>query len=895
MKSGNCYIPIDPAYPEDRIKYILDNSYSDLVICDKEIANDFEKPMIIDSINVGKKSKFTSLAVPEGLAYMIYTSGSTGKPKGIGIKHSNIINTLIWRKNCYRFNEDIVSLQIPSFSFDSSVEDIFTPLISGSKLVIPSFSKMDVNKICEYIKLYGVNHFLVVPSIYKILLEEKSKYLKKFNSITIAGEGFNENLVVEHFEKLPNVKFVNEYGPTENSVCSTYYEFTKDNTKVYIGKPINNCKCYILDDKQNLLPPDTPGELYLSGVGLSDGYFNNPKMTSERFISNPKFDGVLYKTGDIARWDVEKGLEFLGRNDNQVKLHGFRIELQGITNLILKYKGIKDCVTVLRKSNSSNNIYSYIIVKDKDKENFDLKELYSFIKQNLTYYMVPEIVLLDEFPHTPNGKIDVKKLPLKVISNKKKHKKAETKTEKEILKVTREVLNSDEIYVDDNIFDIGMADSLSILTITSKLYSRGISIPTQSFYKYFTIEKIANSLDQIDSIVTEKEGIAKIKDKTDSNDYEFNDLDFRFKNVFLTGATGFLGIHILRELIKKQGISINCIIRKKENYSPYDRLRKVYEYYFGQKDINLFIKKVRVFEGDLSLDNFGLEKDDIEELSKCDNVIHAAALTKHYGNNELFYKANVVSTKNVIDFCMKYDILLNYMSTTSIAGDLEEENKELEFDENSFYIGQNYKNNIYISSKFEAENLIFKEQYNGLRANIYRLGNLMGRYGDGVFQSNKYDNAFYMKLLVVSKLGEMPREFKKIRIDFSPIDKVADAIIRLMEINDLSNCVFHIANLKSISIEELISIFKEFDFKFKYVNEDKFLEDLKNNSRLMKYFISDISSNISIIPKVKICNDITMEFLNKVGFNWGKIDKRYISKFIESTNLKNDLKSQIII
>lgn len=265
MKSGNCYVPIDPEYPEERINYILENSEASILITSHDHNISFKSKIYLEDLYESNDILFKNKATREDLAYIIYTSGTTGKPKGVKIKHKNIINTLLWRKNFYKFDKNITVYQIPSFSFDSSVEDIFTPLISGGKLIIPSTPKIDINKMCDDLQKYSVNNFLVVPSLYKILLNEKAEYLKTLNFVTIAGEDFNISLVKKHFEKLPNVRLINEYGPTENSVCSTYYELTASDGEIYIGKPISNCKCYCLNSNLKLLPIGMPGELYVSG------------------------------------------------------------------------------------------------------------------------------------------------------------------------------------------------------------------------------------------------------------------------------------------------------------------------------------------------------------------------------------------------------------------------------------------------------------------------------------------------------------------------------------------------------------------------------------------------------------------------------------------------------
>ena len=496
MKSGNSYIPIDTEYPEDRIKYILEDSNCSLIIApeENEISKKYKNKIILEDLDDSKPIKYKSKANPEDLAYIIYTSGTTGKPKGVKIKHKNIVNTLIWRKNFYKFDKNITVFQVPSFSFDSSVEDIFTPLNSGSKLIIPSSPKIDVNEMCEAIQKYNVNHFLVVPSLYKILLLEKSEYLKTLKFVTIAGEAFNMTLVKEHFEKLPNVRLINEYGPTENSVCSTYYELTKDDEEIYIGKPINNCKCYVLNSNMCLLPENTPGELYVSGPGVSEGYLNKPEMTEAKFLDNP-FDGEykLYKTGDIVKLCSNGNLKFIGRIDDQVKLNGFRIELKEIEQNILQNKDIQDVVVAKKVGlNDKPILIAYIIAKTKD---FDSSKLYKSLRANLPAYMVPTIVKLDSFPLTPNGKVDVKKLPLPDLTNVKKEiVEPRDEFDKKLIDIVSKTLHVSNISLNDTIFTLG-GDSLSAITLSAKLSSEyGMQVGIKELLSDLSIQDLADLL-----------------------------------------------------------------------------------------------------------------------------------------------------------------------------------------------------------------------------------------------------------------------------------------------------------------------------------------------------------------------------------------------------------------
>ena len=518
MKSGNCYIPIDIEYPQERIKYILENSEASILITnhENEISKEFKNKIFLDELDSSKKEAYKNRATPANYAYIIYTSGTTGKPKGVLIKHKNIINTLLWRKNLYKFNKNTTVFQIPSFSFDSSVEDIFTPLISGGKLVLPSTHKIDINKMCEDIENYNVNNFLVVPSLYKILLKEKHECLKNLKIVTIAGEDFKDSLVKEHFNKLPKVRLINEYGPTENSVCSTFYELKPTDTEIYIGKPISNCRCYCLNDALKPYPIGVPGELYVSGPGVSDGYLNMPETTKERFIDNP-FGGKyqLYKTGDLVEYNSNGNIRFIGRNDNQIKLNGLRIELKEIEQNILKNKNIQD-VLVTKKEDLNNKsiLVAYIIPKNST---FNTNELYKSLKTTLPQYMVPNIVKIDKFPLTPNGKIDTKSLPLPSINNKEREiKNPRNDTDKKLIELIKDTLNIDVVSISDTIFSVG-GDSLSAITISSKiLVNFGVEVDIKKILSDITFEELS---DYIENNKNENSNRVSINHCKDQNYY----------------------------------------------------------------------------------------------------------------------------------------------------------------------------------------------------------------------------------------------------------------------------------------------------------------------------------------------------------------------------------------
>jgi amino acid adenylation domain-containing protein len=393
LKAGGAYLPIDPAYPEERIKYMLADSEARLLVTTRTLAEECETIRKLESkshikmvfIRLPGDSNFSPSHFParqpsqsSSLAYIIYTSGSTGKPKGVTIEHRSIVNTLVWRKNRYRFNENDGVLQLPSISFDSSVEDIFTPLISGSRLIlIRAQHRFDINYLKELLKTAGVTHFLIVPTLYRTYIEEMPDSLKGLRHVTIAGEHFTGDLVKSHYDKLNHVKLYNEYGPTENSVCSTLYQFSPDNARVLIGSPITGVVCSIMGKNGNLCPSGVAGEIYLAGAGIARGYLNQPELTRGKFcLRRPggrflkklppwtprknfslRLKGTdnnhmqscnhasmrlsphypIYLTGDLARRLPDKNIEFLGRIDQQVKIRGYRIELGEIEGHLFKH------------------------------------------------------------------------------------------------------------------------------------------------------------------------------------------------------------------------------------------------------------------------------------------------------------------------------------------------------------------------------------------------------------------------------------------------------------------------------------------------------------------------------------------------------------------------------
>ena len=886
LKAGAAYMPINPDYPKDRIDYMINDSDCKFILASEDIK--YEKEGITKIIfkvdELDTKESFENINSPHDLAYIIYTSGSTGKPKGVMIEHHSIINTLYWRCHEYKFDKDVTVLQIPSFAFDSSVEDIFTPLISGSKLVLvdQSNSNFDLNLIRNLIIKHNANHMLVVPSFYNVLLNEMSEVLENFKYITVAGEGFSIELVKKHFELLPNVELYNEYGPTENSVCTSFYKFNKDDDTVYIGRPISNCKCYILNKALQLQPFNAKGELYVSGPGLARGYIGVKELNETRFIKNPfEKNTLMYKTGDIVSINENGLMMFHERADYQVKYNGYRINLGEIENTISVHTKIPN-VVVLLKDNVINSVLAAYI---ETAEELDIQNLKQELKKFLPHYMIPkEFNLVEKFPMTPNGKIDRNALEKTYFKQKDAIITApRNELDTKIMNAWKKILKQDNFGIDDNIFDLG-GDSLSIISIQSILFKDNVKVNSQALFENPTIRSISDYISSESNIVVHNN-----KDFISPIGYTENDITKKFtmpKNIFLTGVTGFLGAHVLAELLNKfADTKIYCLIRNKPNKTNLKRLKEVLHFYFGAKYDLLINDRIVIVSGDLSRENMGMDITEYKELTtKIDSIIHCASLVKHFGDYNTFYNSNVVSAQNIIKFAKESKASINHVSTTSVSGNYLVKNSiKYDYTENDFYIGQNYKDNVYVRTKFEAEEEMLKAQSEGIDVNIFRVGNLMPRITDGVFQINRLDNAYFKRILGFAKLRKLPQNLLTQELEFTPIDSCAEALVKLMV---YKNKVFHLLNKNMIKITQLISELLNYNINVEFISEKEFDDFIHNddNSNYLENFITDLnnSNSLDYDTTITINTELTELFLEENGFKWPKISDEYLKMLVKN-------------
>lgn len=879
QKLGVCYIPIDVKYPVDRVNYIIENSNSKLILTHKHFFEDITSKNIfnIDLNNFSKKCLEPNIALnlkENDLSYMIYTSGSTGKPKGVKISHKSLSNYISWAVDTYVNNEETNFPLFSSIAFDLTVTSIYTPLCSGNCIYIYKndniqllFKDLIEDKKVQIVKLTPA-HFSLLQD-----LDLENSVITKF----ILGGDALTTKACEKISSLFNHKIhiYNEYGPTEATVGCMIYEYNpSDNyTTVPIGKPINNTKILILNKDLELLPLGKAGEMYISGDSLSLGY-TNPQKTAESFIDSPFENGKkLYKTGDLAILYKNGVMEYLGRSDFQVNLNGYRIELGEIQSTLLSHKLIKDACVIVTNING-HNILSAYYVSDYEIPNLDI-----YLSKTLPSYMIPNhFTRLASIPLTINGKVDKSALPLPKNTTKD-YVAPKNELEKTLQEIFSIVLGLDnKIGITENIFDYYI-DSLTLIKLQSILYSKGINVNTQYFYEQKTIRNLSDFLldncsEDISSFFTTMPNIDEIR-KVNTNKVS------NFKNITLFGATGFLGIHILYELLVDTSSNINCVIRKKDNVNPISRLKNKFAFYFPNMNLNKYWNRIKVIDGNILDESFGLDENLYNELgNNSDCVIDTAALVKHYGDYELFNKTNVNSTKEILSFCKKFNIPFHYVSTMSVSGFGLVHTPCTDFYENNLYIGQMFKDNVYVRSKFEAEKLIIESCKNeNITASIYRVGTITNRYSDGEFQENFKDNAFLNRLKAFVDLQVFPEVLSKFNFEFTPVDYCAKFIVSLLKNQDYNLNIYHLFNGNYINCINLVNILRKLDIPLKCVSLKGFNEVISNSNS--NYFgITAYLKNINNSNELVLHNEQTNSILKNYGLEWPKIDLEYISKVL---------------
>lgn len=496
MKAGGAYVPLDPAYPMERLEYMLIDASVKTLITKPHLARvipNYHDSIIYLTDNQPELSDTNpDLEIQlDQAAYIIYTSGTTGKPKGILINHRGLSNLKRAQDDLFGLGPQDCVLQFSSFSFDAAIWEISLAFHAGARLCMGTAeSLLPGENLIELIQHAGVTVLSMPPSALAVLPDHE---LPNVGTIISGSEACWMELVERW---APGRRFFNGYGPTEITVCATFSEYSGRDWHLNIGRPIANTRVYILDPWLQPVPPGVPGEIHITSVGVAHEYLNLPDLTAAKFINDPFLaGGKMYRTGDLARYLADGNIEFLGRIDHQVKVRGFRIELEEIERVLLDNPAVKKCVVLAWGEKQDKRLAAYLMLHEGVEA--AITDLREYLKNLLPAFMIPSsFIVLDSLPSLPNGKVDRGRLPRPTaFDSEREYVAPRTNTEQVLAVLWESVINIERIGIHDNFFDLG--HSLMAIQMINRLNrEQGISLRVSTLFQAPTIAELARFIDQ---------------------------------------------------------------------------------------------------------------------------------------------------------------------------------------------------------------------------------------------------------------------------------------------------------------------------------------------------------------------------------------------------------------
>jgi len=871
LKIGGVFFPVDSDLPEARKQLMIDIIKPDILISNTPCTTDFSGSRLIykELLKTNKETNIISEKKAENIA-VYFTSGTSGIPNAVYLSQNALLNLFFTWKEFYNLSTDNSNvLQIANTGFDVFASDIAKSLLNGGKLILCSKAeKLNMQKLKNIIKNENVCLFESTPAFVMPFMKYLFKHLSQIKSlkhVILGGDACRTRdlyELVNMFDK--KINFYNSYGVTEAGIETSLYKAkAKDGYNAAIaplGFAISDRRLYILNNYLELVPKGIKGYIYIGGIGVAQSYINNKYLSLKRFIKNPYIKGeILYRTGDIGRLLNDGNIEFLGREDQQVNLRGFRIEPAEIENKIKDINGVKQAVVVFVNKIKNPYLHAFIV----KKQNLQLHDIHiqTHLKKIFPDYMIPaQVSFINKIPLTENAKIDYKKLQNTIVSTPDEIvAKPSNETEKWLHKTWCSILNIRNINIHKNIFAYG-ADSISVMMFVAALEKKGFHIEPQHIYNnpdIYNLSRFIYKSDKTKHLLLNKNQHQK--------EFEIDYNTSRTVNgVLLTGATGFLGIHLLKDLVESS-IKVICPVREKNGIAARERLKQTW-YYYHQSKLPSAVRVISYHDNEPS----SLTEAVDDYTAKFTDIIHAAALVRQWGEYKEFEQSNVLLTKEITNYCMKYNKHLHLISTISVA-DFDNKHKET--------------NNPYIQTKHISENIFNAALANGMKGNIYRTGNLTGRYSDGLFQKNIEENFTYLILKAVVILSKLPEKFINHTFEMTPVDFCSKAIIDLLPCLN-NGAVYVISHKTETNKQAFFEALKEKGYNIKTVTNEEFKKHLNNISDK-----SDSAYNLPVHFLKHYFNEDRSAIQNfKTNFNtkspWLKLNKEYFLKIIEDCENK---------
>jgi amino acid adenylation domain-containing protein/thioester reductase-like protein len=809
LKSGGAYLPLDPSHPVDRLAYMLTDASPRVLLVQEALKGKVPATpaMIIDLdrdwSEIDEHLGSDLHLRPSGLcsrhlAYIIYTSGSTGRPKGVMIEHANVLNLWHGLERLYgpaSSTSQRIALNA-SISFDASVQQI-VHLLSGRTLhIIPQEYRLDAAAMVRFLTEQRIEGLDCTPSQLKSWIAAgllSSGRQCGLRLVLIGGEAIDGALWTV-LAQTPGLDFFNVYGPTECTVDATAAHVDAAATP-HIGSPMANRRIYILSDQGQPVPLGSTGEIHIGGAGVGRGYLNRPEITAERFIVDPfSVDPAarMYRTGDLGRWRSDGTVEYIGRNDDQVKVRGYRIELGEIELTLAAHGRVKDAVVVVRADASGQNaLVAYVVPQDPVCA-APVEDLRAHLKAALPEYMVPSaFVTIERLPSTSSGKIDRRALPAPDAESyfSKQYEEPVGEVERALADVWQSVLSAQRIGRHDNFFDLGCHSLLVLKALFSINRTLGSSLKVADIYKCPTVRDLAA---RISGQAIDDELVDLSKEAT---------LDPRIvalpgaprthaQGILLTGASGFVGRFLLAQLLLETDATLYCLVRAQSGHDASLRIKSILaEWDLWREE---FEPRIVGIAGDLRAPRLGIDDAVYEGLCReVDSIYHCATSMNHLETYAMAKPANVQSASELLRLATTTrPKVVNYISTLGVFSSRSAAAPRV-VDETTAIESEQHRSSLgYAASKWVGEKVFLNAQARGIACNILRLGLVWPDSRQGRYDELQRDYRVIKTCLLIG-YGIQGYRYETAPI---PVDYAARAIVFLTTRHSNGKGIFHIAS-----------------------------------------------------------------------------------------------------
>ena len=926
-KAGGCYLPLVAELPAERLAFIAQDAGIRILIVLDGLALppglDTDQYTILrpeelppaDRTSAGTLEPLRAdmEIAPTDHAYILYTSGSTGMPKGVVLLHGGLLNLALGAAEILGLRPDDRALLLSSPSFDAWICDLVMAWSAGGAVVPVRREEInDISGMRALLERLGVTVVTMSPS-----------YLRLFERVDLPGLRV---LMTVGEPPVPDdaryyaarLSYFNGYGPTENTAAASIGRIYEDREVLAAGCPLTNTAVYIVNDKGRPVPPGVVGEIWLGGMGLAAGYLNRPDLTAASFVETA--DGRRYRTGDLGKWLRSGELQVLGRSDTQVKLRGQRVELGEIEHRLAAHPAVKQAVAVVEKlADQTQTLWAFVTLDPQAAE--PIQAAWSaYLSESLPSYMIPSAVLrVATIPLSAAGKVDRQALlgmlnadlgraDAPEAAGRARRTPPQTAVEKRVAEVWAEQLGRPLIAREDDFFDLG-GDSLRAIAVVGRL-RREFECQINDLYEHHVLADFARlcrpRTDHLRALIgafhaaweggcgvhagseAEREEALRTPRATYANKVRSAlelDLDVRqpYRHVLLTGATGYLGSYLLRELLADRKIKVTALVRGADDRLARGRLGQVLVDYFGAEASSALRddQRLSVLAGDLRHGELRLSPRDYGRLAATvDAVYHCAANVNHVGHYRDFYADNVASTRHLLTLAAQRKPApadFHFVSTISVAGSNSSDRFSLftEYDLVPEVTDENY----YVRTKQEAERLVIAARGELANACIHRVGNIVFATDGTRLQRNIGGNAFFRLLIAFLQLGAVPIE---LHASLCHVDVVARALVTLAGTGALTNEIHHLEKARLDLLADFIRTAEGMGERIRACNFGAFLERLRAamDEPDMEGAVAEIVEAFGIqsgrfplarLERLVIASDRTQALLEKLGVAWPAI------------------------